>query len=148
MSHFTEMQVDFLCKNETALVSALEEQFGKGKVEVHENGAALYGYRGDNRADMSKTSSDYAPPCHIIIRRTNVGSASNDVGYRRTEDGKYVAYISDFDKTNNFNKGKQDQVAQEYALKVSEKQLKNQGYSLKRVAGKNGSVKIVATKFS
>lgn len=148
MSHFTEVAVNFLCKQEAAFKAALELQFGEGTVEVHENGAGLKGYGGDDRSKKAITDPNYAPLCHLIIRRANVGMSSNDVGYRRTEDGKYVAYISDFDKGSNFNKPKQDSVAQEYALKVAEKQLKNQGYSYKRVAGKNGVVQLYATKYS
>ena len=148
MSHFTEIKVDFLQKNEKALIAALEAQFGEGNVEVHENGAALYGYQGDNRANKSKNSADYAPPCHIIIRRKHVGSASNDVGYQRTEDGKYVAYISDYDKGHHFNAKKQNSVMQEYTAEVTEKQLKSQGYSMKRVTEKDGTIKLYATKYS
>jgi hypothetical protein len=148
MSHFTEIKVDFLQKNEKQFIAGLEAQFGEGNVEVHEEGAALFGYQGDNRANQGKNSANYAPPCHIIIRRKHVGSASNDVGYRRTEDGSYVAYISDFDKGGNFNKAKQTKVLQEYTAKVSEKQMKSQGYTLKRVTEKDGTIKLYATKYS
>ncbi len=148
MSHFTEIKVDFLQKNEKQFIAGLEAQFGEGCVEVHEEGAALFGYQGDNRANRAKNSSDYAPPCHIIIRRKNVGQASNDVGYRRTEDGSYVAYISDYDKGGNFNAKKQQKVLQEYTAKVSEKQMKSQGYTLKRVTEKDGTIKLYATKYS
>ena len=148
MSHFTEIKVNFLQKNEKQLVAALESIFGEGTVEVHENGAALYGYTGDNRAQLSKTNPNYAPPCHLIIRRKHVGGASNDVGYQRTEDGKYVAYISDYDKNSNFSAQKQNKVLQEYTAKVTEKQLKSQGYSMKREVQKDGTIKLFATKYT
>jgi D-alanine-D-alanine ligase-like ATP-grasp enzyme len=148
MSHFTEIKVDFLQKYERQLIEALEAQFGAGNVEVHEDGAPLYGYQGDNRSLLDRSSPDYAPPCHIIIRRNNVGSAANDVGYRRTGDGKYVAYISEFDKKRNFDVEKQNFVMQEYTARVAEKQLKSQGYSLKRVKEKDGTIKLYATKYS
>lgn len=147
MSHFTEISVDFLQKNEACLVSALEEQFGKGNIEVHEKGSALFGFQGDNRAQRGPTSSDYAPPCHLIIRRKHVGGASNDVGYRRTEDGKYVAYISDYDKSANFPAAKQNKVLMEYTAQVSERQLKKQGYTYKRVTEKDGTIKLYASKY-
>lgn len=146
MSHFTEMQVDYLQKNEAQLVAALEECFGKGNVEVHENGAALMGYHGDNRANLAKSNPNYAPPCHIIIRRKHVGSASNDVGYRRTEDGKYAAYISDFDQGGHFNKAKQNKVTQDYTVGVTTKQMKLQGYSVKKVDEK-GKVKLIVSRY-
>lgn len=146
MSHFTEMKVDYLQKNEAQLVAALEECFGAGNVEVHEDGAALFGYQGDNRAKLKTSSANYAPPCHIIIRRENVGAASNDVGYRRTEDGKYQAYISDYDQGGNFNKQKQNQVTQNYTVGVTTKQMKSQGYSVKKTTEK-GVVKLLVSKY-
>lgn len=147
MSHFTEIQVDFLQKNEKHLVAALEEQFGKGNVEVHENGVGLMGYGGDDRSRLSRDNPNYAPRCQIVIRRRYVGSASNDVGYCRTEDGKYTAYISDYDKGYHYNKAKQDKVLFEYTAKVSEAALKAKGYTYKRVAQKDGTVKIIASKY-
>lgn len=144
MSHFTEMSVNFDQKNEKDLIAALEEQFGEGSVEVHEEGAGLYGYGGDLRSKKATTSADYAPECHIIIRRKHVGSASNDVGYRRLENGKYAVYISDYDKGSNFSKAKQDQVAQNYGVNVAEKNLKKQGWIVKKSVEKNGVIRLTA----
>lgn len=148
MSHFSEIKVDFSQKYEKELVAALEEQFGKGNVEVHPNGAALFGYRGDNRSKADEKSPDYAPLCNLIIRQGHVGASSNDVGYRRTEDGRYVAYISDFDKGGHYNTQKQHKVAQHYAEKVSTKQLKAKGYTVKKELQKDGTIKLVATRYS
>ena len=147
MSHFTELAVEYSQKCEAQLVAALEETFGKGNVEVHEDGAALMGYHGDNRAKLATSNPNYAPPCHIIIRRKHVGSASNDVGYRRTEDGKYVVYISDYDKGSNFNKAKQNKVTQDYTVGVTEKQMKAQGYVVKRAVGEKGAIKLIASRY-
>ena len=147
MSHFAEIKVDYQQKYEGDLIAALEEQFGPKSVEVHQEGSPLFGYQGDNRATKSKNSEDYAPPCHLVIRRKNVGSASNDVGYRRTEDGKYSAYISDFDSGANFGPQKQGLVAQEYGLRVSERQLKLKGYRVQRNELPNGAVQLEATHF-
>lgn len=146
MSHFTEMSVNFLQKNEAQLVKALEECFGEGSVEIHNEGAALMGYGGDNRAKLPKNNPNYAPPCHLIIRRENVGGASNDVGYRRTEDGKYVAYISDYDRRGNFSKEKQLGVQNSYTAGVTERQLKMQGYQTTRTV-KNGTIVVLGTVY-
>ena len=147
MSHFTEMKVSFKTAHEAEFVAALEVCFGKGNVEVYENGASLTGFQGDNRANLSSKSPDYAPPCHIIIRRKSVGPSSNDVGYRRLENGSYSAYISEYDQRSNFQKKKQDAVAQDYTTRVAEKSLKTKGYTLKRTVLKDGTVKLVATKY-
>jgi hypothetical protein len=147
MSHFTEMEVAYDQKNEAQFIAALEEQFGKGHVEVHADGAALYGYQGDNRATAPKNSKNYAPPCHIIIRRKHVGSAANDIGYRRTEDGKYVAYISEFDSGNNFNTQKQNLVTQNYSALVAERNLKKQGWVVKKTKLENGTIRITGSQY-
>lgn len=144
MSHFVEMEVDFDQKNEKDLVEALEEQFGKGHVEVHENGADLFGYQGDNRAKTKPGSANYAPPCELVIRREFVGGASNDVGYKRTADGKYKAYISDYDKSGNFSQKKQDAVAQSYGVSVAMRTLKADGWKVFTQKQEDGSVKVVA----
>lgn len=147
MSHFSEMKVDHSQKYESELIAALESVFGEGTVEVHENGDGLYGYTGNNRSLLGTNSKDYAPPCHLIVRRKNVGSAANDVGYRRTEEGGYVAYVSDYDKKSNFKSEKRDRVMQDYATRVAEKQLRKQGYSVKRTITSDGVVKLTAVKY-
>lgn len=148
MSHFAELKVEFSQKNEAELVSALEQQFGKGSVEVHNEPKALFGYEGDNRSVVSQHSPDYAPPCHIIIRRMNVGSMANDVGYRRNRDGTYSAFISEYDNRSTFTAKKQNAVFQEYTLKVSEKSMRTKGYgSFKRVPLSDGSIRLEAAKF-
>ena len=43
------------------------------KVEVHADGAALVGYHGDERREKA----------HVIIRRAQLDSASNDIGFAR-----------------------------------------------------------------
>lgn len=131
------MECSFLQANEKELVSSLEEVFGKGNVEVHEEGASLIGYHGDDRSKLEENSRDYAPPCHIVVRRKNVGTAANDIGYRRNSEGGYTAYISDYDRRSTFTQKKRDQVKQSYAVSVTEKQLQRKGYTVsKRVEGK------------
>lgn len=147
MSHFTEIRVNFSQKCEAELVAALEEQFGKGHVEIHPEGSALFGYQGDNRSKLPVGSSNYAPPCHLIIRKQHVGGASNDVGYRKNEDGTYSAYISQYDQSSNFNMAKQDKVAVKYTELVTEKQLKAKGYTIKKTY-ENGKLVIVGSKYN
>lgn len=142
MSHFVELKVDFIVKNEKSLVEALEQRFGAGNVEVHENGAPLYGWHGDDRSVLKHDNPNYAPPCNIIVRRKNVGSASNDIGYRRTEDGKYVAYISDYDKHSTFGPTQQNKVAQDYAERVATKSATRKGWKIKDRVEEKGVVKM------
>jgi hypothetical protein len=142
MSHFSEVEVSYDQKNEADFIAALEKHFGQGTVEVHENGGDLIGWHGDNRAKMNPNSADYAPPCHLIIRRKNISTASNDIGYVRAENGKYTAYVSDYDK-GVFHQANQGLVKQEYGLRVAEKALKKQGWNAKREQRANGAWAVI-----
>ena len=55
--------------------------------EEHVEAQHLYGYAGDQRSQKA----------HIIIRRHNVGTAANDVGFLKRADGTYELIISEFD---------------------------------------------------
>lgn len=57
--------------------------------ETVEEGSALslYGYRGDRRAETAQ----------IVVRRQFIGSASNDLGFLKTDAG-YVPVISEYDR--------------------------------------------------
>lgn len=147
MSHFAELQVEYRAQNESSFVAALEEVFGKGNVEVHERPVGLFGVEGRDRSKLKPASADYAPECHIVIRRKNVGSAANDIGFRRLEDGTYSAYISEYDQVRNFGPERQGQLLQAYGVRVSEKQLSSQGYSTTRQTREDGTVQIIATKW-
>lgn len=146
MSHYTDMECAFTQPYENELVKSLEQVFGEGNVEVHEEPVALFGYKGDDRSKKKETSKDHAPKCHIVIRRKNVGPAANDIGYRRNEDGTYSAYVSDYDRGHTFTEKKRNTVNREYALSVGEKKLKSMGYVTKRVVV-DGKVRIRGGKY-
>jgi len=148
MSHFSAVEVDFLSKNESCLIEALEEMYGKGNIEHSADGLALFGYGGDDRSKLDKNNPNYAPKCQIVIRRQHVGGSSNDVGYCRTEDGKYKLYVSDFDQRSNFNAAKQKTVKQHYTASITKTQLRKQGYQVSMSHNKDGTLKILASKFS
>lgn len=74
--------------DQDALVAALEDLgFGRAAIEVHAESVALVGYEGRERD----------PRAHVVIRRQHVGSASNDLGFERTDTG-YRAHVSDYDR--------------------------------------------------
>ena len=148
MSHFSSIQCEYQSKNEAALVQALEEVFGKGNVLVSDEGLALFGYHGDDRSKLPASNPNHAPKCNVVIRRQHVGSASNDVGFVRTEDGKYKMYVSDYDQGGNFGSAKQKAVKQMYTANVTKKQLKSQGYQVSMSKDKAGNLKILASKYS
>lgn len=66
----------------------------------------LVGYQGDYRtADGSGHTKDVskAMKADVIIPRKQIGGASNDIGFVRGADGKYVAVLSGFDRGCGFN---------------------------------------------
>jgi hypothetical protein len=138
MSHYTEMEVKFLSKNETELVACLKEIFGQNAVEVHDNPVKIGGY--DNSGNRK---------ANIVVRKENVlkakigGSYYNDIGYLRNPNGTYTLYADPSD----FPKAKQEEMVQEYTVKVAEKQMKYQGYAVQRQKQKDGTVKLIASKF-
>jgi hypothetical protein len=84
MSKYNDYKTQF--KDVKTLCEALKEM-GYAEVEVHDKPVNLVGYHGDLRDDMAE----------VIIRRKFVGSASNDIGFKRQPDGTYKAIISEYD---------------------------------------------------
>lgn len=77
---------DTAFKDRECLLQALSEC---GYVTVEEGEAlSLYGYRGDQRKETAQ----------IVVRRGFIGSASNDLGFQKTEAG-YVPIISEYDRS-------------------------------------------------
>lgn len=147
MSHFTVMQISALQAHEKELVAALEERFGKGNVEVHTEAVPLLGVSGDDRSLKDPSSPDYAPPCHIVVRRTNVGPSANDLGFVRTPDGHYNLYVSNWDKGRNFTPAHQQQLRQRYAAGVTTKTMKSQGFEVETKTTKTGAVRLRCIKW-
>ena len=63
------------------------------RVEVHAEGAHLIGYHGDERPQRA----------HVIIRRAQLDSASNDIGFVRGTDGRFRAILSEYDRSIGFD---------------------------------------------
>lgn len=86
MSAFVEAQTNIV--DEADLLDALDEMgFKPEAIEQHAEAQPLYGYRGDRRSDTA----------NVIIRRNHIGRLSNDIGWRRENDGTYTAVVSKFD---------------------------------------------------
>ena len=88
MSKYLEMRT--MLTDERYLVEALRE-LGY-EPEVHREGKRLTGYMGDERAERAQ----------IIIRRRQLDSASNDIGFARDASGVYQAIISEYDRGIGF----------------------------------------------
>jgi hypothetical protein len=145
VSHFAKIEVIFRQEHEKELVASLRKVLYDHEIGVYPEGRALLGYHGDDRSKKGIASPDYAPPCQVVVHKQG---ASNDIGYQRIGDGRYTAYISEFDQRNFFTQAKQDKVLQEYTLDVSQKTLTASGYGgFKRIQLPDGSIRLEATAF-
>ncbi len=113
MSAYREQKTKITDKD--CLMKALEE---KGfHPEYHEQGKALVGFQGDYRLpDGNRHTKDenLAMKAEVILRRKEVGSASNDIGFKKAADGTYQAIISDYDSTK-YNEKWLNDVKDKYA---------------------------------
>ena len=88
MSKYTTVATEF--KDVESLVQALHE-IGYTAATFHETAQNLYGYQGDQRTQTAE----------VIVRRSTkggLGSASNDLGFKRNSQGNYEALISEYDQ--------------------------------------------------
>ena len=104
--------------------------------EDHKVAQNLHGYAGDIRKQTA----------NIIVRRKNVGSASNDVGFRRKANGKYELIISEYDQgQKNISENFMQKMKQLYSKYKSLKQLKKMGCPVTSVKiSSDGRIKIKA----
>jgi hypothetical protein len=100
MSKYEELKT--VLSEERYLVEALQD-LGYAP-EVCREGATLFGYMGDERPERAQ----------IVIRRRQLDSASNDIGFARDANGSYGALISEYDRNIGFNDAWLGRVAQAY----------------------------------
>lgn len=114
MSKFEELRT--ILTDERFLVEALRE-LGYNP-EVSREGMSLYGYLGDERPERA----------HIVIRRRQLDSASNDIGFARDANGVYRALISEYDRGIGFDDAWLGRVAQTYKERQTMAVAKAKGY--------------------
>ena len=106
-------------RDQRFLIAALEEM--GYKPEVPAQGAHLVGYQGDERAEIA----------HVIIRRSQLGPASNDIGFARTPDGQFTALLSEYDQGVGYDRAWLGRVQQLYKEKQTIAAAKAKGYIFK-----------------
>jgi hypothetical protein len=132
MSHYSEVQIEIT--DEGCLVAALGRLGFGGKVEVHKEAQALYGYQGDVRAQKA----------HVIIRRQHVGPAANDLGFERQPDGKYRIWVSDYDrKYNKYDDTWMGRLKQSYGVEKAKAEAKKKGYRVSEQKLDDGRIRLV-----
>jgi hypothetical protein len=114
MSKFEELRT--ILTDEHFLVEALSD-LGYSP-EVSQDGLSLYGYLGDERPEKA----------NIIIRRRQLNSASNDIGFTRDASGVYRALISEYDRGIGFDEAWLGRVAQSYKERQTMAVAKSKGY--------------------
>ena len=100
------------------LIAALSE-LGY-RAEFHPNGAALAGYEGRERPEKA----------HVIVRRSQLDSASNDIGFLKKADGTFAAVLSEYDRSIGFNENWLSRVHQVYKDKQVLADARAKGYIL------------------
>jgi hypothetical protein len=135
MSHYSEVVIEMT--DTGCLVAALERLGFKGKVEVHSEAQPLYGYLGDVRSQKA----------HVIIRRQHVGSAANDLGFERQADGKYRAFISDFDRSDNgYNDAWLGRLKQAYGVEKAKVEARKKGYLVTEKKLDDGRIRLLCRR--
>ncbi len=103
---------DTAFKDRECLLKALSEC---SYAETEEGDSlSLYGYRGDQRPETAQ----------IVVRRKFIGSASNDLGFQKTEAG-YIPVISEYDQHYMMQGKFLTQLRTNYNLKSAEKLARN-----------------------
>jgi hypothetical protein len=141
MSHLTKMEIKALQKNEEQLVEALENHFGKGTVQRHDQAKLLAGYEVDTGGNGKKA---HLVISQDVIRKTERTHGYNELGFERTKDGGYACHYDPAD----IRKPSLDKVMMDYAERVATKTMKAKGYTTKREAQKDGTVKLFFSKYS
>ena len=88
------------------------------RVETFPEGAALIGYHGDERPERAQ----------VVIRRAQLDSASNDIGFAREKDGRFRAIVSEYDRSIGYNDKWLGKVQQHYKEKQTLSMAQAKGY--------------------
>lgn len=116
MSHYTVLQTRI---HDTRLLLEALADLGFTEVELHQTPQPLVGWQGDIRAQTAE----------VIIRREQIGPASNDIGFARRPDGSFEAIISEFD-SERFDEAWLGRLSQRYAYRLTRETLAGQDFDL------------------
>lgn len=126
MSHFTCIKTKIIEQEE--LVGALRDMGYSPEIG---RDIRLYGYQGDLRQDTAD----------VVVRRAELSSASNDLGFACADDGTYSAIISEYDAREFPDLVKK--ITQRYAERIVLKNVAIQGFQVaKREITSDGSIRL------
>src|SRR5215471_320645 len=138
MSHFTVVEIE--ATDTACLIEALETIGYKGKIEAHDRPVTLIGYDGRPRL-----LEDQEVRAEIVIRRRHLWEAANDIGFARQADARYVAYISEYDRS--VRPTWHTEVVKEYGAAKAAKELRAQGWEVE-VKRAQGRVRIQGIRYA
>ena len=138
MSHFTVVEIE--ATDTSCLIDALEALGYKGEIEVHDRPVTLIGY--DDRPRLLDGQEVRA---EIVVRRRHLWEAANDIGFARQPDGRYVAYISEYDRS--VRSTWHADVVKEYGAAKAAKELRAQGWKVE-VTRAQGQVRVQGTRYA
>ena len=81
----------------------------------------------------------------IVIRRQPLWETANDIGFARQPDGRYVAYISEYDRS--VRPAWHTDVVKEYGAAKAAKELRAQGWKVE-VTRAQGQVRIQRVRYA
>lgn len=133
MSEYMVCEVEI--RDTEALKEALQDMgVNPEHIEVHESPVSLNGFMGDARRQRA----------HVVIRRQNVGQASNDIGFEKTAEGSFKAWVSDFDRHRGLgHRIMNKELMHHYSKRKVLRELRRQrGAKIEKMEEKNGKVRI------
>jgi len=125
MSHYTQIALEI--RDRDALVAALGD-LGLGKVEVFEEPQPIRGYGGQTRM------------ADVAIR--GVGYYGGDLGFRRSDDGRFEA-VMDQDDDRQFGRDWRQRLLQRYGRHVAVAKLAKKGFRIVREETQDGKLHLV-----
>ena len=138
MSHFTVVEIE--ATDAVCLIEAVEVLGYKGKIEVHDRPVTLIGYDGRPRLlDGQEVRAE------IVVRRQHLWEAANDIGFARQPDGRYVAYISEYDR--NVRPTWHTDVVKEYGAAKAARELRALGWKAE-IARDQGQVRVKGVRYA
>ena len=139
MSAYTKVATKI--KRPSCLIKALQKLgFKAHMIEQSETLLPLKGYHGDFRAQKA----------HIRIKGSGwgsqnyVGSASNDIGWERLEDGSYAFHVSEYD-LHKYNSTWQNKLVNYYAAEVVKEVAEENQFFVEEEVETQGEIHIVCS---
>lgn len=134
MSHYTKVRTQI--RDAEALKRAIEDMGYPCEEADYDKDLPLYGYQGDKREQTAD----------IVIRRESISPSSNDIGFKKDDEGNYEIIISEYDA--RIKPRFVQEVTQRYAYNVIVDTAEEQGFSVTiEETTEDGSLRVVVQRW-